>query len=220
MKKIAVLISGQGNNLQAIIDACYSDYIPAQIACVVSNKSDAYGLTRAKKALIPQSVFLRKDFANNLAMDEAIGNYLEKQSVDLIVLAGYMKILTPEFTQRFAGRILNIHPSLLPKYAGLNSYQRAIEAGDTEHGTTVHFVNEEVDGGTIVLQAKVPIFPEDNVEDVEARTREQEYQIYPLVIKWFTEGRLVLKDNVAYLDGKALPEHGYASEDDEEKYKT
>ena len=142
MKKIAVLISGQGNNLQAIIDACYSDYIPAQIACMVSNNSDAYGLTRAKKALIPQSVFLRKDFANNLAMDEAIGNYLEKQSVDLIVLAGYMKILTPGFTQRFAGRILNIHPSLLPKYAGLNSYQRAIEAGDTEHGTTVHFVNE------------------------------------------------------------------------------
>ena len=217
MKKIAVLISGQGNNLQAIIDACHSDYIPAQIACVVSNKSDAYGLTRAKKAHIPQSVFLRKDFENNLQMDEAIGDYLQSQEIDLIVLAGYMKILTSEFTQRFAGKILNIHPSLLPKYAGLNSYQRAIEAGDTEHGTTVHFVNEEVDGGAIVLQAKVPIFPEDKLEDVEARTREQEYQIYPLVIKWFIEGRLVLKDNVAYLDGKALPEHGYASEDDEEK---
>lgn len=212
MKKIAVLISGQGTNLQTIIDACHSGYIPAKIACVVSNKADAYGLVRAKQAQIPQSVFFRKNFANNLEMDDAIGDYLQSLAVDLIVLAGYMKILTPKFTQRFAGKILNIHPSLLPKYAGLNTYQRAIEAGDNEHGTTVHFVNEEVDGGAIVLQAKVPIFPEDSIEEVEARTREQEYQIYPLVIKWFTEGRLRLKDNLAYLDGKPLPKSGYADE--------
>ena len=145
-------------------------------------------------------------------MDDAIGDYLQSLAVDLIVLAGYMKILTPKFTQRFAGKILNIHPSLLPKYAGLNTYQRAIEAGDNEHGTTVHFVNEEVDGGAIVLQAKVPIFPEDSIEEVEARTREQEYQIYPLVIKWFTEGRLELRNKMAYLDGKLLPKQGYAAE--------
>lgn len=212
MKKIAVLISGQGTNLQTIIDACHSGDIPAKITCVVSNKADAYGLVRAKQAQIPQAVFLRKNFSNNLEMDDAIGDYLQSLAVDLIVLAGYMKILTPKFTQRFAGKILNIHPSLLPKYAGLNTYQRAIEAGDNEHGTTVHFVNEEVDGGAIVLQAKVPIFPEDSIEEVEARTREQEYQIYPLVIKWFTEGRLRLKDNLAYLDGKPLPKSGYADE--------
>mgnify|MGYP002656067883 FL=1 len=212
MKKIAVLISGQGTNLQTIIDACHLGDIPAKIACVVSNKADAYGLVRAKQAQIPQAVFLRKNFSNNLEMDDAIGDYLQSLAVDLIVLAGYMKILTPKFTQRFAGKILNIHPSLLPKYAGLNTYQRAIEAGDNEHGTTVHFVNEEVDGGAIVLQAKVPIFPEDSIEEVEARTREQEYQIYPLVIKWFTEGRLRLKDNLAYLDGKPLPKSGYADE--------
>ncbi|HHF1166327.1 TPA: phosphoribosylglycinamide formyltransferase [Haemophilus influenzae] len=212
MKKIAVLISGQGTNLQTIIDACHLGDIPAKIACVVSNKADAYGLVRAKQAQIPQAVFLRKNFSNNLEMDDAIGDYLQSLAVDLIVLAGYMKILTPKFTQRFAGKILNIHPSLLPKYAGLNTYQRAIEAGDNEHGTTVHFVNEEVDGGAIVLQAKVPIFPEDSIEEVEARTREQEYQIYPLVIKWFTEGRLRLKDNLVYLDGKALPKSGYANE--------
>ena len=212
MKKIAVLISGQGTTLQTIIDACHSGDIPAKIAYVVSNKADAYGLVRAKQAQIPQAVFLRKNFANNLEMDDAIGDYLQSLAVDLIVLAGYMKILTPKFTQRFAGKILNIHPSLLPKYAGLNTYQRAIEAGDNEHGTTVHFVNDEVDGGAIVLQAKVPIFPEDNVEDVEARTREQEYQIYPLVIKWFIEGRLELKNNMAYLDGKLLPKQGYAAE--------
>ena len=212
MKKIAVLISGQGTNLQTIIDACHLGDIPSKIVCVVSNKADAYGLVRAKQAQIPQAVFLRKNFSNNLEMDDAIGDYLQSLAVDLIVLAGYMKILTPKFTQRFAGKILNIHPSLLPKYAGLNTYQRAIEAGDNEHGTTVHFVNEEVDGGAIVLQAKVPIFPEDSIEEVEARTREQEYQIYPLVIKWFTEGRLRLKDNLAYLDGKPLPKSGYADE--------
>lgn len=212
MKKIAVLISGQGTNLQTIIDACHSGDIPAKITCVVSNKADAYGLVRAKQAQIPQAVFLRKNFANNLEMDNAIGDYLQSLAVDLIVLAGYMKILTPEFTQRFAGKILNIHPSLLPKYAGLNTYQRAIAAGDNEHGTTVHFVNEDVDGGAIVLQAKVPIFPEDSIEEVEARTREQEYRIYPIVIKWFIEERLRLKDNLAYLDGKPLLKSGYTNE--------
>lgn len=212
MKKIAVLISGQGNNLQAIINACESGFIPAQIACVISNKSDAFGLERAKSAVIPHRVFLRSDFSNNEAMDYQIGNYLQDLDIDLIVLAGYMKILTPEFIQRFKGKILNIHPSLLPKYAGLNTYQRALDAGDREHGTTIHFVNEEVDGGAIILQAKVPIFPEDNIEDIEFRTREQEYNLYPMVIKWFVEDRLTLKDEIAYLDGKALPKQGYASE--------
>ncbi|AOF52548.1 phosphoribosylglycinamide formyltransferase [Rodentibacter caecimuris] len=212
MKKIAVLISGQGSNLQAIIDACEKGFIPAKIACVVSNKIEAFGLVRAKSAVIPTSVFLRQDFINNQEMDRKIGDYLESFDVDLIVLAGYMKILTPEFTQRFQGKILNIHPSLLPKYAGLNTYQRALEAGDTEHGTTIHFVNEEMDGGAIILQAKVPIFPNDTVEDIELRTREQEYRIYPMVIKWFIEDRLSLKEGIAYLDGKPLPKQGYACE--------
>ncbi|OOF81597.1 phosphoribosylglycinamide formyltransferase [Rodentibacter caecimuris] len=212
MKKIAVLISGQGSNLQAIIDACEKGFIPAKIACVVSNKIEAFGLERAKSAVIPTSVFLRQDFMNNQEMDRKIGDYLESFDVDLIVLAGYMKILTPEFTQRFQGKILNIHPSLLPKYAGLNTYQRALEAGDTEHGTTIHFVNEEMDGGAIILQAKVPIFPNDTVEDIELRTREQEYRIYPMVIKWFIEDRLSLKEGIAYLDGKPLPKQGYACE--------
>ena len=212
MKKIAVLISGQGSNLQTLIDACQTGQIPAKISCVISNKAEAYGLIRAKSAGIFSRVFLRADFANNLEMDNAIGDELEKQGVDLIVLAGYMKILTPEFTSRFAGKILNIHPSLLPKYPGLHTYQRALEAGDTEHGTTVHFVNEEVDGGAIVLQAKVPIFPQDNIEDIEARTREQVYRIYPMVVKWFVEDRLILKNGIAYLDGNPLPAQGYASE--------
>lgn len=212
MKKIAVLISGQGNNLQAIIYACEKGFISAKIACVVSNKADAFGLERAKSAAIPTGVFLRQNFINNQEMDRQIGDYLASFDVDLIVLAGYMKILTSDFVQRFNGKIINIHPSLLPKYPGLNTYQRAIEAGDTEHGTTVHFVNEEVDGGAIILQAKVPIFPDDNVEDIELRTREQECRVYPMVVKWFVENRLTLKEGIAYLDGKPLSEQGYACE--------
>ena len=212
MKKIAVLISGQGSTLQAIIEACQTGFIPGKIVTVISNKIDSFGLERAKSAAIPNRVFLRQDFTSNLDMDKAIGDYLEDLSVDLIVLAGYMKILTKPFTQRFAGKILNIHPSLLPKYPGLDTYQRALENGDSEHGTTVHFVNEESDGGAIVLQAKVPIFPGDTVEEIELRTREQEYNIYPLVIKWFIEDRLKLENDIAYLDASPLPISGYAAE--------
>ena len=212
MKKIAVLISGQGSNLQAIIETCQTGFIRGKIVTVISNKIDSFGLERAESADIPSRVFLRQDFSSNLDMDKAIGDYLKDLNVDLIVLAGYMKILTKPFTQRFAGKILNIHPSLLPKYPGLHTYQRALENGDSEHGTTVHFVNEEIDGGAIVLQAKVPIFPGDTVEEIELRTREQEYNIYPLVIKWFIEDRLKLIENQAYLDGKLLPPNGYAYE--------
>ncbi|MFZ7198957.1 phosphoribosylglycinamide formyltransferase [Avibacterium avium] len=212
MKKIVVLISGEGQTLQSIIDACKAGDIPAQICAVIANKANAYGLQRAKMAEIPTALFERKDYADNLAMDRAIGDYIAELGADLIVLAGYMKILTAEFTQRFAGKILNIHPSLLPKYPGLHTYQRALEAGDQEHGTTVHFVNEEVDGGAIVLQAKVPIFPDDTIADIEQRVKYQEQQIYPLVINWFVTERLRLKEGKAYLDQCALPENGYAAE--------
>lgn len=210
MKKIVVLISGHGMNLQALIDACKSSYINAEIVGVFSNQSDAFGLQRAKSAGIFHRTFLRSDYVNNLDMDRHIGDEIDNLGADLIVLAGYMKILSAEFTHRFAGKILNIHPSLLPKYSGLHTYQRAMEAGETEHGMTIHFVNEEVDGGAIVLQAKVPIFPEDNITDIEDRVKEQEIRFYPLVIKWFVEGRLKLIDNHAYLDGNRLPPQGYA----------
>lgn len=210
MKKIIVLISGHGMNLQALIDACKSSYINAEIVGVFSNQSDAFGLQRAKSAGIFHRTFLRSDYADNLAMDLHIGDEIDNLGANLIVLAGYMKILSAEFTHRFAGKILNIHPSLLPKYSGLHTYQRAMEAGETEHGMTIHFVNEKVDGGAIVLQAKVPIFPEDNITDIEDRVKEQEIRFYPLVIKWFVEGRLRLIDNHAYLDGNRLPPQGYA----------
>lgn len=212
MKKIVVLISGQGTNLQALIDACHSGLIPARIVSVISNKPDAFGLQRAQSADIPTRIFQRQHFSSNQEMDRQIGDYIQSLGVDLIVLAGYMKILTAPFTQRFAGKILNIHPALLPKYPGLNTYQRALEAGDTEHGTTVHFVNEEVDGGAIVLQAKVPIFANDDIIDIEQRVKEQEQRIYPLVVKWFVEERLELIEGKAFLDQKLLPAQGYAAE--------
>ena len=145
-------------------------------------------------------------------MDTAIGDYIESTGADLVVLAGYMKILSAEFTRRFAGRIINIHPSLLPKFPGLNTYQQALDAGEREHGTTVHFVNEEVDAGAVILQAKVPIFADDRIEDIEQRVKAQEIQIYPLVIKWFTEDRLQLIDGKAYLDNQPLPPNGYAAD--------
>lgn len=212
MKKIAVLISGNGTTLQALIEACTNGKINAKIDCVISNKADAYGLVRAQLASIPTQVFLRKDFADNQAMDHAIADFLEAAKVDLIVLAGYMKILTEPFITRFAGKIINIHPSLLPKYPGLHTYQKALDNGDKEQGTTVHFVNQDVDAGAIILQAKVPVFADDTVVEIEQRVKEQEVQIYPLVVQWFVDGRLHLVNDKAELDGKILPPQGYASE--------
>lgn len=212
MKNIVVLISGNGSNLQAIIDAIAAGKIHGKIVGVISNKASAYGLERAKLANIPTFVFSRKQFESNLAMDCAIGEQITQLNADLIVLAGYMKILTAEFTQRFSGKILNIHPSLLPKYPGLHTHQRALEAGDSEHGMSIHFVNEEVDGGAIILQAKVPIYPDDQLDDVVERVFEQEHRCYPLVIEWFCQNRLYLKDGKAYLDNQPLAPQGYAVE--------
>lgn len=212
MKNIVVLISGEGTNLQAIIEACASGQISGKVCGVIANKANAYGLIRAKEAGIPTFVFERANYANNTEMDLAVADCIDKLHADLIVLAGYMKILTPAFTQKFAGKILNIHPSLLPKYAGLNTHQRAMEAGDTEHGMTIHFVNEVLDGGAVILQSKVPIFPDDALDEVIARVQEQEHRCYPLVIEWFCTGRLVEKSGRAYLDGQLLSEQGYGEE--------
>lgn len=210
MKNIVVLISGNGSNLQAIIDAVNRGNINGKIVGVISNKVSAYGLERAKQAGIPTFVFSRKQFDSNLAMDNAIGTQIDALNADLIVLAGYMKILTAEFTQRFEGKVLNIHPSLLPKYPGLNTHERAMAAGDHEHGMSIHFVNEEVDGGAVILQAKVPIYPNDELDTLVQRVHAQEHRCYPLVVEWFCADRLRLQDGKAYLDNLLLPLYGYA----------
>ncbi|PHM63772.1 phosphoribosylglycinamide formyltransferase [Xenorhabdus ishibashii] len=212
MKKIVVLVSGNGSNLQSIIDACQQNRINGYVAAVFSNNADAYGLQRAEQADIPASFINPKAYADRTNYDIALLKAIDQYAPDLVVLAGYMRILSPEFVQHYYGRLLNIHPSLLPQYPGLHTHRKAIENGDREHGTSVHFVTEELDGGPIILQAKVPIFAGDKEEDVIGRVQTQEHNIYPLVIGWFLDQRLVMEGNNAIMDGKVLPPQGYASE--------
>ncbi|HCM48690.1 MAG TPA: phosphoribosylglycinamide formyltransferase [Colwellia sp.] len=210
--RIVVLISGGGTNLQAIIDACSDSNYPAKVVGVVSNKADAYGLTRAKNADIDTVTLSHKDFDSREDYDQALIKRIDCFNADLIVLAGFMRILTPSFVQYYQGKLLNIHPSLLPKYQGLNTHQRAIDAGDDVHGVSVHFVTEELDGGPVILQAKVPVFEGDNCDDLAARVHEQEHRIYPLVVKWFIEKRLSMQGDNAILDDNILSSSGYAND--------
>ncbi len=212
MKSIVVLISGNGTNLQAIIDACDSSIQDGKVTAVFSNKATAYGLERAKKADAAAVFVDPKAFETRDAFDHALMEQIDEYKPDLVILAGYMRILSSEFVRHYLGRMINIHPSLLPKYPGLNTYQRAIHAGDEEHGTSVHFVTEQLDGGPVILQAKVPIFDEDTVEALTDRVQTQEYRIYPLVTQWFVEGRLEMKEGKAFLDGEPLGMTGYANE--------
>lgn len=215
MKSIVVLISGSGSNLQAILDACAAGTIAGRVSAVISNKAGVFGLTRAEQAGVPTHVLSHKNYADRQAYDQALCQVIDSYQPDLVVLAGFMRILTPEFVQHYHGRLLNIHPSLLPKYQGLNTHQRAIEAGDKEHGCSVHFVTAELDGGPVVLQARVPIFAEDTADDVAARVHAQEHQIYPLVVRWFCQGRLQQCQDQALLDGQVLSEYGYADDRNE-----
>ena len=216
MKSIVVLISGSGSNLQAILDACSAGFIAGKVTAVLSNKAKAYGLERAKKAGAKAIVLDHKAYADRAAYDQDLIATIDQHQPDLVVLAGFMRILTPEFVQHYQGRLLNIHPSLLPKYQGLNTHQRAIDAGDTEHGCSVHFVTAELDGGPVILQAKVPVFPGDDADSVAERVHEQEHRIYPLVVRWFCQNRLQQQSDKALLDGLLLSDHGYANDQDDE----
>ncbi len=210
--KIVVLISGSGSNLQAIIDNCEAGRIKGQVCAVISNKADAYGLTRAHNAGIEALCLSHKDYASRADYDNALMQAIDRFTPDVVVLAGFMRILTGEFVNHYMGKMLNIHPSLLPKYQGLNTHQRALDAGDSEHGVSVHFVTEELDGGPVVLQAKVPVFDGDDADDLAARVHEQEHRIYPLVVNWLCEKRLTMSGSSAMLDGKVLPAGGYADD--------
>ncbi|WP_114767469.1 phosphoribosylglycinamide formyltransferase [Vibrio rhodolitus] len=212
MKSIVVLVSGNGSNLQAIIDACESTIQNGKVTAVFSNKVEAYALERAKIAGAAGVFLDPKAFDTRDAFDHELMRQMDEFTPDLVILAGYMRILSGEFVRHYLGRMINIHPSLLPKYPGLNTYQRAIHAGDEEHGTSVHFVTEQLDGGPVILQAKVPIFDEDSVESLTERVQNQEHRIYPMVAKWFVEERLEMRDGKAYLDGELLGMHGYATE--------
>lgn len=202
--KIAVLISGNGSNLQAIINHQQDHAEFYEIALVISNKAEAYGLVRAQDANIETRVVDHKQFDSRESFDAELQKIIDDKEIQLVVLAGFMRILTEGFTQHYLGRMLNIHPSLLPKYTGLKTHQRALEAGDTEHGLSVHFVTPELDGGPVILQAKVKISTDDTVKSLAQKVHSQEHIAYPLVIEWFAQNRLALTNNKAWLDQNCL----------------
>jgi phosphoribosylglycinamide formyltransferase-1 len=206
--RVVVLISGSGSNLQAIIDSLGNDN-PASISAVISNRADAYGLIRAEQAGIPTRLLEHRNFPDRDAFDAALIELIDAAGADLVVLAGFMRILTAGFVRHYQGRLLNIHPSLLPRYRGLNTHQRALDAGDSEHGCSVHFVTEELDGGPLVVQAVLPIQPGDDADSLAERVHQQEHRIYPLAVRWFAEGRLRLTADGVMLDGGRLPASGH-----------
>lgn len=206
--RLAILASGDGSNMQAIADACEAGSIPASIAVVVSNQPGAGVIDRASRAAIPTAVVNHRDHATRADFDRALRAALQPHAPDLVILAGFMRILTSTFIEAFHGRLLNIHPSLLPKYPGLRTHARAIAAGDREHGATVHFVTEDLDSGPAALQATVPVTAVDSAETLAARVLEVEHRIYPLVVAWWASGRLRLVGKEVRLDGKCVPERG------------
>ena len=206
---VVVLLSGSGSNLQALIDSCRAADAPLRIAAVVSNRADAYGLQRAEAAGIASVVLDHTQFDGREAFDAALTARIDGFAPDLVVLAGFMRILSGEFVRHYQGRLLNIHPSLLPRYKGLHTHRRALEAGDAEHGCSVHFVTEELDGGPLVVQAVVPVLPDDTVQSLAQRVHHQEHQVYPLAVHWFAQGRLRLGEQGALLDDQPLPASGH-----------
>lgn len=203
---VVVLISGNGSNLQALIDnAADGGY---GICGVISNKADAYGLERAARAGIPTRVIRHQDFADRESFDQQLMAEIDQFAPALVVLAGFMRILSASFVSHYAGRILNIHPSLLPLYRGTHTHERVLEAGETEHGVSVHFVTEELDGGPVVLQAVVPVHPGDTRDVLAARVAQQEHRLYPRAVSLFATGRLRMQGHAAWLDGAPLAATG------------
>ncbi|EPC03728.1 hypothetical protein L861_04685 [Litchfieldella anticariensis FP35 = DSM 16096] len=207
-RRVVVLISGNGSNLQALIDAQSHGELGGEIVAVISNQPNAYGLKRARDAGIDAVVLPHREYESREAFDGALIKVIERHEPDLIVLAGFMRILSPIFVQRFYGRLLNIHPSLLPAYQGLDTHARVLADGAKEHGASVHFVTEELDGGPVVIQAALEITEDDSVETLKNKVHSREHLIYPIAVKWFLEGRLRLGAEGATFDGVPLPPQG------------
>ncbi len=208
--QIAVLISGSGSNLQAILDACTCKSIDADLCVVMSNRQDAFGLERAKKASVPTLVLDYSLYESREEYDSALIAALSEYQPDLVVLAGFMRILTPIFTDAFAGKLINIHPSLLPKYPGLHTHKRALEAGDSYQGATVHFVTHELDGGPPILQGRIKIADTDTADSLASRIlTEVEHKIYPLAVQWLVQKRVEMRDDGAWMDGELLSGTGF-----------
>jgi phosphoribosylglycinamide formyltransferase 1 len=198
---IGVLVSGSGTNLQAIIDAIEANRLDAAIQLVFSNRADAYGLVRARRHGIPTAVLDHKQFASREAFDAAVVELLRSRGVELVILAGFMRLLSPVFVKAFSNRMMNIHPALLPAFPGLHAQKKAVEHGVRFSGCTVHFVNEQCDEGPIIIQAAVPVFPDDTEETLSRRILEQEHRIYPRAIQLYSEGRLRIEGRRVFVDG-------------------
>lgn len=203
--KVGVLISGRGTNLQALIDACARSDFPASIALVVSNKPDAYGLTRAADAGIPTAVIEHRDYPDRPAFDAAVDKALRDAGVDFVCLAGFMRILSEGFVEAWLDRLINIHPSLLPAFKGLDTHQRALDAGVRITGCTVHFVRPAMDDGPIIAQAAVPVLPGDDADTLAARILESEHVIYPLALRLVAEGKVRVENGRAVLKDATAP---------------
>jgi phosphoribosylglycinamide formyltransferase-1 len=208
LSKIVILISGSGSNLQSFIDACSAGVVDGKIMAVISNRPGVKGLNRASAADIPNIVIDHRAFQSREEFDQYLAEVITSFTPDLVVLAGFMRILTDGFVNQFIGKLINIHPSLLPSYPGLNTHQRAIEAGDATAGATVHFVTSELDGGPAILQATVPILPKDTAVDLAARVLIVEHEIYPVVAQWYCQGRLVMDQGKVFHDGIAVGDSG------------
>jgi phosphoribosylglycinamide formyltransferase-1 len=203
-KPIVVLISGRGSNMRALIEQSRTPGAPYTVCTVFSDRGDAAGLEAARVLGVPAQALTADKDADRAAYDRRLADAIRDCSPTLIVLAGYMRILSAPFVAEFAGKILNIHPSLLPKYPGLHTHRRALQAHETEHGATVHFVTEQLDGGPPVIQARVAIVAGDDEASLAARVQVQEHRIYPLAVRWFCEGRLRYDAGQAWLDGRPL----------------
>ena len=200
MKKIVILISGRGSNMEAMLAA----QLPVSIAAVISNRPDAQGLETARQAGIATAVVDHKQHASRVLFEQALAQTIDGFSPDLVVLAGFIRILTPEFVTRYTGRLLNIHPSLLPSFPGLHTHQRAIDEGVRIHGCTVHFVTADLDHGPIVVQAAVAVRPDDTESSLAVRVLAEEHQIYPQAVRWFAEDRLQLIDGKVVINGAGM----------------
>lgn len=201
---IVVLISGSGSNLQAIIDAIDNQQLNAEIRAVISNRPGVKGLERAKSAGITAIALDHNDYDDRDSFDHELKSLIDSFQPELVILAGFMRILTKDFVEHYEGRMLNIHPSLLPDFTGLNTHQRVLDAGWDRHGVSVHFVTNELDSGPLVIQAEIPVLSEDTAKSLAKRIQQQEHIIYPMAISWFADHRLSCKNNQAFLDNQPL----------------
>jgi len=202
--RILVMASGSGSNLQALIDASRDRDFPGDIVAVGCNKPGAFALERAAKANIESFVIDNRDYSSRDEFDAALAAEILRYNPDLIVLAGFMRILTGNFVRAFHGKILNLHPSLLPAYTGLHTHQRVLEAGDPVHGTSIHFVTEELDGGPVIAQAEITVTDSDTAETLAERVQQKEHLLYPIVVQWFCQGRIQLGSGGVIFDGAPL----------------